>query len=67
MEGQNYNLTLIFEIKNVELFDVVNGKSNSLYQGNLGVYELAEMKLYVLAIKDWRYSLNKSVPVMLES
>jgi hypothetical protein len=60
-------LSLIFEIKEVELFEVKNGISVSLQKGNLGVYELPEMNLYVLAIRDWRYSLSKNVPVMLQS
>lgn len=69
MEGEkSYNLTLLFEMPSVELYDCDSqNKSSILIQkGNLGVYELPEMKLFVLVINDWKYSLSKQVPVMLQ-
>ena len=65
MEGKNYELHLLFEIKNVELYDYAQNYQVKLVgRGALGVYELTDLNMIVLRINDWQYSLNSSIPVM---
>jgi spartin len=66
MEQQNYELSLLFEVPNVELFEYSNGSSKLLQRGALGVYELRSFNLVVLRLDAWQYSLDVNLPVLAQ-
>lgn len=53
MQSNSFNLHLVFEIPNVELFDISQNKMTLLKNGALGIYELKEYNLIVLRLNDW--------------
>lgn len=66
MQSNSFNLHLVFEIPNTQLFDIKKNQMTIIKEGALGIYELKEYNLMVLRLDDWQYSLNKQIPVMTQ-
>jgi hypothetical protein len=60
----NYDLSLVLVIDNVELFEIKNGGMTLMDRGQLQVYEIPAINIYMIRLNEFKYSLSKELPIM---